>query len=73
MSLLIPLILTNISTGIADPGGVELTDDEVIALVDAMGFVIESRESGITAPYIQDTESMMQNTYKVSSWVARKK
>jgi carnosine N-methyltransferase len=59
--------------GIADPGSVELTDDEVVALVENMGFEIESRESGISAPYIQDTTSMLQNTYKVSSWVARKK
>ncbi|KAH8658843.1 N2227-like protein-domain-containing protein [Tricladium varicosporioides] len=59
--------------GIADPGSVELTDDEVVALVETLGFVIESRDSGISAPYIQDIDSMLQNTYKASHWVARKK
>jgi carnosine N-methyltransferase len=60
-------------TGIADPGAVELTDDEVLALIEKLDFDIEKRESGITAPYIQDLESMLQNTYKASHWVARKR
>ncbi|KAG4444094.1 hypothetical protein IFR05_000447 [Cadophora sp. M221] len=59
--------------GIADPGAVELTDDEVVALIEKLGFDIESRESGIAAPYIQDVESMLQNTYMASHWVARKR
>lgn len=59
--------------GIADPGSVELTDDEVIALVAKLGFEIEYKESGIAAPYIQDPTSMLQNTYKASHWVARRK
>jgi len=58
--------------GIADPGAVELTNDEVVALVERLGFQIEKRESGISAPYIQDPNSMLQNTYKASFWVARK-
>lgn len=58
--------------GIADPGSVELTNDEVIALVEHFGFKVESKESGIKAGYIQDDESMLQNTYQVSHWVARK-
>jgi carnosine N-methyltransferase len=64
--------IKNKSAGIADPGGVELTDDEVIELVKHFGFVIEKRESGLAAGYIQDTESMLQSTYKVSHWIARK-
>jgi hypothetical protein len=64
------MFLTNL--GIADPGSVELTDDEVIALVEHYGFKIESRESGLKAGYIQDEESMLQNTYQASHWVARK-
>ena len=64
--------LTN-PIGIADPGAVELTDDEVVALIEKYGFDIEKRESGITAPYIQDPESMLQNIYKASHWVARKR
>ncbi len=59
--------------GIADPGAVELTDDEVVALIEELGFIVEHRESGIAAPYIQDIESMLHNTYKASHWVARKR
>ncbi|KAI9055458.1 hypothetical protein LZ554_000412 [Drepanopeziza brunnea f. sp. 'monogermtubi'] len=59
--------------GIADPGSVELTDDEVVALIEKLGFDIEHREAGIAAPYIQDVESMLENTYKASHWVARKR
>jgi SAM-dependent methyltransferase len=60
------------TSGIADPGNFELTDDEVMALVADVGFEIVSRETGIEAPYIHDTESMLQTTYRASSWVARK-
>jgi hypothetical protein len=60
-------------TGIADPGAVELTDDEVVSLIEKLGFDIEKRESGITTPYIQDPESMLQNTFKASHWIARKR
>lgn len=59
--------------GIADPGAFELTDDEVVALVEKMGFDVEKKESGIAAPYIQDPESMLQHTYLASHWVARKR
>jgi carnosine N-methyltransferase len=52
---------------------VELTDDEVIALLEKFGFDVEKRETGLAAPYIQDPESMLQNTYKASHWVARKR
>ncbi|TVY89968.1 Carnosine N-methyltransferase [Lachnellula willkommii] len=61
------------SIGIADPGSVELTDDEVMMLVEQLGFDIIHKASRIEAPYIQDKESMLQNTYKASHWVARKK
>jgi len=44
----------------------------VVALVEKLGFVVEKKVSGITAPYIQDPESMLQNSYKASHWVARK-
>lgn len=60
------------SLGIADPGSFELTDDEVIALVEKTGFVVETRQSGLTAPYVQDTQSMLQTVYHASHWVARK-
>lgn len=64
-------LLTKI--GIADPGAFELTDDEVVALVEKLGFDIEKKESGIPAPYIQDPDSMLQNIYQASHWVARKR
>ncbi|SPQ21277.1 b5b06d9e-6abb-46c8-8ebc-5c8a4824b879 [Thermothielavioides terrestris] len=60
------------TSGIADPGNFELTDDEVMALVADVGFEIVSRETGVEAPYILDTQSMLQTTYKASTWVARK-
>ncbi|KPM43531.1 hypothetical protein AK830_g2985 [Neonectria ditissima] len=62
----------NNSSGIADPGSFELSDDEVMALLEKMGFVVEWRQTGIEAPYILDRESMLQTTYKASAWVARK-
>jgi carnosine N-methyltransferase len=62
----------NDTSGIADPGSFELTDDEVMALVTKVGFQVESRETGLEAPYIQDARSMLQTIYKASSWVARK-
>ncbi|KAI0913292.1 N2227-like protein-domain-containing protein [Ustulina deusta] len=62
----------NTSLGIADPGSFELTDDEVVALVEKMGFVLESRQSGLRAPYVQDSQSMLQTVYNASHWIARK-
>ncbi|KAI0408050.1 N2227-like protein-domain-containing protein [Xylaria palmicola] len=62
----------NNSLGIADPGSFELTDDEVVALVEKMGFIVESRQTGLTAPYVQDTQSMLQTVYQASYWIARK-
>jgi len=44
-----------------------------MALIQKFGFDIEKRETGIAAPYIQDKESMLQNTYQASHWVARKR
>lgn len=60
------------STGIADPGSVELSNDEVMSLVEMMGFKIEKSEVRSNVGYIQNPESMMQNCYTVSHWVARK-
>jgi len=52
---------------------VELTDNEVLALIDKMGFDVEKKESGIAAPYIQDPEGMLQSIYQASHWIARKR
>ncbi|KAK0719892.1 N2227-like protein-domain-containing protein [Lasiosphaeris hirsuta] len=62
----------NDTTGIADPGSFELSDDEVMALVSKIGFEIVKRETSIEAPYILDAESMLQTVYRASAWVARK-
>ncbi len=60
------------TTGIADPGSFELTDDEVMKLVEQTGFKIDAYQTGLPAPYIRDADSMLQNVYKASFWVARK-
>ncbi|KAG5662403.1 hypothetical protein KAF25_004821 [Fusarium avenaceum] len=60
------------SSGIADPGSFELADNEVIALVEKMGFEVEWHKTGVDAPYIHDSESLLQSTYKASTWQARK-
>lgn len=62
----------NNSSGIADPGSFELANDEVLALLETMGFTVEWTQDGIAAPYIQDSESMLQTVYQASAWVARK-
>lgn len=62
----------NNSSGIADPGSFELSNDEVLALLDKLGFKVEWTQTGIEAPYVQDRESMLQTVYKAAAWVARK-
>ena len=60
--------------GIEAPGSFELTNEEVLLLVERLGFEIEMheiREDG--EGYIQDPESLMQHSYKCSFWIARKK
>jgi carnosine N-methyltransferase len=62
--------------GIAEPGSFELTDEEVILLVQKMGFDMVTHdvfESGPGLGYIQDPESMLQNLYQCSHWVVRKR
>ncbi|KAI9751407.1 MAG: hypothetical protein M4579_006090 [Chaenotheca gracillima] len=56
-------------------GSVELSNEEVLALVEANGFSVEKQEirSGEqSAGYINHPESMLQSTYRVAHWVARK-
>lgn len=60
--------------GIGDPGSVELTNDEVLALVKHLGFEIVREESGtLEIGYISNPKSMLQNLYRPVFWVARKK
>lgn len=63
------------SAGIGEPGNVELTEEEVLLLVEHMGFHLEKRPDAgdrQSCGYIQDGESMLQNLYYPSHWVARK-
>ncbi|KAF1947521.1 methyltransferas-like protein [Clathrospora elynae] len=63
-----------VDAGIGDPGSVELTNEEVVALVEHMGFTIEKQEVGtIETGYISNPRSMLQSTYRPSFWTARKK
>jgi len=61
-------------TGIAEPGSFELTNKEVLALVQSMGFEIISQSALPTSAggYIQQPDSMLQNRYSCSHWVAKK-
>ena len=62
-------------TGIEAPGSFELTDEEVLMLIEKMGFDVEKQEinDGVGAGYIQNPESMLQNLYRTSHWIARKR
>ncbi|KAK5449701.1 hypothetical protein LTS15_008776 [Exophiala xenobiotica] len=71
--------------GIAEPGSFELSNDEVLQLVTRLGFEVVRNEilghdhdhpasafrSGLG--YMQDPSSLLQNRYRCSHWVARKK
>ena len=60
-------------SGVEEPGAFELTDEEVLNLVKNMGFDIEKREMRSDGlGYIQNPESMLQNAYRTSHWIARK-
>lgn len=59
--------------GIGEPGNIELTEEEVMQLVERMGFKIEKRDIPVgECGYIQDAGSMLQNLYRPSHWIARK-
>lgn len=59
--------------GIGDPGSVELTNEEVITLVEHFGFTIEKQEAALPPTgYINDPRSMLQSTYRPTFWLARK-
>jgi len=59
--------------GIAEVGNFELSEDEVVHLIENFGFEFAHHDTqSCQAGYIQDTRSMLQNTYRPSFWVARK-
>lgn len=60
--------------GIEEPGSVELSNEELLMLLEKMGFEIamhEIRDDG--SGYIENPESMLGHVYRTSHWVARKK
>lgn len=60
-------------TGIGAQGTFELTEEEVIWLLEKKNFQIEHRSiSSDGLGYIQDPDSLLQNVYRVSCWVVRK-
>lgn len=62
------------SAGIGEPGSFELTNDELISLLERLDFeILEQKQapSGMTG-YVQNPASMLQNVYNPSFWVARK-
>ncbi|KAL5116093.1 hypothetical protein ACEQ8H_005989 [Pleosporales sp. CAS-2024a] len=59
--------------GIGDPGSVELTNDEVVALVEHFGFEVEKQETGaFETGYMTNPQSMLQSNYRPAFWIARK-
>jgi carnosine N-methyltransferase len=59
--------------GIAEPGSVELTNDEVLLVLEKLGFVVEKQEvMTLETGYISNPNSMWVGTYRPSFWVARK-
>lgn len=59
--------------GIAEPGGIELTAEETILLIARSGFAIEKYEiQEAPSGYIHNPESMLQSTYRLVHWIARK-
>jgi carnosine N-methyltransferase len=59
--------------GIGDPGSVELTHEEVVALIEHFGFTLEKQECAtFETGYITNPRSMLQSTYRPAFWVARK-
>jgi carnosine N-methyltransferase len=59
--------------GIGDPGSVELTHEEVVALVEHLGFTIEKQEVALPETgYITNPRSMLQSNYRPAFWIARK-
>jgi len=64
----------NEDLGIDEPGSVELTAEEVLMLIEYMGFeIVESEVREQAQGYIQHPQSLVQTSYKVLYFVALKK
>lgn len=60
------------NAGVGEAGSVELTNEDVLSLVERMGFKIEKKETSAATGYNHNAASMLQSTYRPSHWVARK-
>ncbi|KAL8915166.1 MAG: hypothetical protein Q9171_000285 [Xanthocarpia ochracea] len=61
------------STGRMNQGSIELSVEEVLKLVGSMGFEVDNqgiKDEG--SAFIQNPNSMLQNLYRTSHWIARK-
>lgn len=59
--------------GIGEPGSFELSNDEVIALIQQFDFEILEQKQALPTGYIQDPVNMLQNVYRPAFWVVRKR
>lgn len=59
--------------GIGEPGSFELSNEEVVSLISRYGFEIIEQKDAPPTGYIQDPSSMLQNVYRPSCWVTRKR
>lgn len=53
--------------------GMELSREELFALMEKVGFVVEEAESGIETTYSSDTKALSNFTYHAEYWVAKKR
>lgn len=53
--------------------GLELSREELFLLMDKIGFDVEHHESGIQTTYSTDTKALLNFSYHVEFWVARKR
>ena len=61
------------SRGIGEAGSFELTDEEVMKLIQQFGFEITHHDAtGNETDYIQNPASMLRSVYRPSFWVAKK-
>jgi SAM-dependent methyltransferase len=59
--------------GIAEPGSIELTAEEMKLLIERSGFVFEKYEiEKAKSGYIHNPESMLQSIYRPVHWIAKK-
>lgn len=59
--------------GIGEAGSVELTEEEIVKLLEHYEFTVERHETDMVGTWALDPESMLQNVYRSSFWVARKR